>query len=162
VDGVELGRMLNEIVDIEGPIHIELATRRLANALGFQKVGSRVMKAVNASIRALLKEGKVKKFNKFLWPNKHDFSLMVRQPMLDEKDSFRTIKFVTLEEIELAVRNLISSAFSITEDDAIKQVARIFGFYHTGVNIYDRIKEIIKQMISRKDLILKGDRLSLS
>ena len=161
MDGVELDRMLNEIVDVEGPIHIELATRRLANTLGFQKVGSRIMKAVNASIRILLKEGKLKKFNKFLWPSKDDFSLMVRQPIPEEKDSCRTIKFVALEEIELAVRNLIRSAFSISEDDGVKQVARIFGFYHTGANIHDRIKEIMKQMISRGDLILKGDRLSL-
>ena len=161
MDGVELDRMLNEIVDVEGPIHIELATRRLANTLGFQKVGRRIMKAVNASIRILLKEGKLKKFNKFLWPSKDDFSLMVRQPIPEEKDSCRTIKFVALEEIELAVRNLIRSAFSISEDDGVKQVARIFGFYHTGANIHDRIKEIMKQMISRGDLILKGDRLSL-
>jgi len=161
MDGVELDRMLNEIVDVEGPIHIELATRRLANTLGFQKVGSRIMKAVNASIRILLKEGKLKKFNKFLWPSKDDFSLMVRQPIPEEKDSCRTIKFVALEEIELAVRNLIRSAFSISEDDGVKQVARIFGFYHTGANIHDHIKEIMKQMISRGDLVLKGDRLSL-
>jgi very-short-patch-repair endonuclease len=62
----ELAKILNEIVDVEGPIHIELATRRLANALGFQKVGSRVREAVNSSVRILIKEGKVKRVNKFL------------------------------------------------------------------------------------------------
>jgi len=86
---------------------------------------------------------------------------VVRQPELNEKESFRTIKFVPPEEIELAVRNLIQGGFSILEDEVVKQVARIFGFDRTGLHIYDRIKGILKQMISRGDLILKGDRLSL-
>jgi NDP-sugar pyrophosphorylase family protein len=75
--------------------------------------------------------------------------------VLEEKDSFRTIKFVAREEIELAVRNLIQGGFSILEDEVVKQVARIFGFDRTGTNIYDRIKEIIKQMISRGILSLR-------
>jgi very-short-patch-repair endonuclease len=161
VDGAKIDQILDGIVDVEGPIHIELAAHRFAKALGFQKVGSRVMEAVNSSIRILVREGKVKRINKFLWPSRNDFILVVRQPELNEKDSFRTIKFVPPEEIELAVRNLIQGGFSILEDEVVKQVARIFGFDRTGPHIYDRIKGILKQMISRGDLILKGDRLSL-
>lgn len=162
VDGAEIDQILNEIVDVEGPIHIELASHRFAKALGFQKIGSRVMDAVNSSIRILIKEGKVKRINKFLWPSRNDFILVVRQPDLNDKDSFRKIKFVPPEEIKLAVRNLIQGGFSILEDDIVKQVARIFGFDRTGPHIYDRIKGIVKQMISQGDLVLKGDRLSLS
>ena len=152
---------MDDIVDIEGPIHIELAAHRLAKALSFQKVGSRVMEAVNSSIRILIRKGKLKKINKFLWPSRNDFILVVRQPEPNEKDSFRKIKFVPTEEIELAVKKLIQGGFSIVEDDVVKQVARIFGFDRTGPHIYDRIRGILKQMISRGDLILKGDRLSL-
>lgn len=161
VDGAEIDQILDGIVDVEGPVHIELAAHRLAKTLGFQKVGSRVMEAVNSSIRILIREGKVKRINKFLWPSRNDFILVVRQPEFNEKDSFRTIKLVPPEEIELAVRNLIQGGFSILEDEVVKQVARIFGFDRTGPHIYDRIKGILKQMISRGDLILKGDRLSL-
>ncbi len=74
----------------------------------------------------------------------------------------RTIKFVPSEEIELAIKNLIQGGFSILEDEVVKQIARIFGFDRTGTHIYERIKGIVKQMISRGDLVLKGDRLSLS
>ncbi len=148
-------------MDVEGPIHIELAAHRLAKALGFQKVGSRVMDAVNSSIRILVREGKVKRINKFLWPSRNDSILGVRQPEHKEKDSFRKIKFVPPEEIELTIRNLIQSGFSILEDDVVKQVARIFGFDRTGPHIYDHIKRILKQMISQGELVLKGDRLSL-
>jgi hypothetical protein len=71
------------------------------------------------------------------------------------------IPVLMTEEIELAVRNLIQAGFSILEDEVVKQVARIFGFDRTGAHIYDRVKGILKQMISRGDLVLKGDRLSL-
>ena len=161
VEGVELDQILDEIVDVEGPIHIELAAHRVAKALGFQKVGNRVMEAVNSSIRILIRESKVKRINKFLWPSRNGFSPVVRQPVLNEKDSFRTIKFVPPEEIELAVKNLIQGGFSILEDEVVRQVARIFGFDRTGPHIYDRIKGILKQMITRGDLVVKGDRLSL-
>lgn len=162
VDGGELDEILDEIVGVEGPIHIELAAHRLAKALGFQKVGSRVMEAVNSSIRILIREGKVKRINKFLWSSRNDFSLVVRQSVLNEKESLRTIKFVPSEEIELAIKNLIQGGFSILEDEVVKQVARIFGFDRTGAHIYERIKGTLKKMISRGDLVFKGDRLSLS
>jgi hypothetical protein len=119
------------------------------------------MKAVNSSIRILVREGKVKRINKFLWPSRNNFMCVVRQPELNERDSFRTIKFIPPEEIEFSVQNLIQGGFSILEDDVVKQVARIFGFDRTGSQIYDRIKGILKQMISRGDRILKGGRLSL-
>ena len=161
VSDQELTRILNEIVKVEGPLHIELAAHRLAYALGFQRVGNRVREAVNRSIRNLLREEAIKRVNKFLWPNKDDFNLVVRQPLFKEKESYRPIKFVSPEEIELAIKNLICAALSIPEEDIIREVARIFGFDRIGANISDRLKKIIHQMISRGDLVFKGDRISL-
>jgi hypothetical protein len=162
ISNSELSKMLNQIVDVEGPLHIELALHRLASNLGFQRVGSRVRVAVEHSIKTLIKEGRIKKLNKFLWPNKGDFNLAVRQPVIQEKESYRTIKFVPPEEIELAITNLVHAAMSITEGDIIREVARIFGLDRVSSNIYDRLKKILDQMISRGELISMGERISIS
>lgn len=157
-----LVQMLREVVEAEGPVHIEVATRRLVSAWGLTRAGRRIREAVRSAFNSLKGEGKVRRIGKFLWPSKVVFELTVRQPDPEDEDTLREIGFIPQEELELAVMNAVRDALSISEDDLVKAVARIFGFDRTGVNIRGRMETIFRQMTSRGMLVLKGDRISLS
>lgn len=157
-----LARMLREVIEVEGPVHIEVATRRLVSAWGLTRAGRRIREAVRGAFNSLKGEGKVKRIGKFLWPSRVVFELTVRQPNPEDEDTLREIAFIPQEELELAVMNAVRDALSISEDDLVKAVARIFGFDRTGVNIRGRMETIFRQMTSRGMLVLKGDRISLS
>jgi len=156
-----LAQMLREVIHVEGPVHIEVAARRLAKAWELQRVGSRMRKAVNVALRSLTREGKVRQHGKFLWPNRRDFQITVRRPDPGNEDTLRGIEFIAPEELGLAVKNLVRDALSITEDELVKEVARIFGFDRTGANIRARIARIVNGMISQCILVSRGDRISL-
>lgn len=98
----------------------------------------------------------------FLWPQRTDFVLQVRQLDPDDETTIRKVEFIPREELELAIRHVVHDAISISDDQVLTQAARVFGFDRTGTNIRDRIEEILDQMIQRGVLVRKGDRISLS
>jgi very-short-patch-repair endonuclease len=157
----DLASMLKEVIDVEGPVHVEVAARRLADVWGLQRVGDRMMEAIKAAFRMLAKTGAVERRGKFLWPKGDNFTLRVRRANTGEEGTTRNIEFIPDEEIELAMQNIVRDAISITEEDLITQVARVFGFDRTGENIRERIEWNVRQVIQEGTLVRKGDRIAL-
>ena len=156
-----LALMLTEVIDAEGPVHLEIAARRLASRWGLQKVGGRMMNAVEAAFDMLARQGTSAWRGKFLWPQRNGFTLQVRRPDPDDETTIRKIEFIPQEELELAIRYLVRDAISISDDQVLTQVARVFGFDRTGANIRDRMERILGQMLQGGILVRKGDRISL-
>ncbi len=153
--------MLKEVVDVEGPIHLELATRRLADRWGLQRVGSRMMDAVKKALRLLTSKNLIERRDDFLWPQQNDFTLQVRRPDPNDEATIRKIELIPREELELAIQYLVRDAISIPDDQVLTQVARVFGFDRTGANIRERMERILGQMLQEGILVRKGERVSL-
>ncbi|OGQ81218.1 MAG: hypothetical protein A3F90_13795 [Deltaproteobacteria bacterium RIFCSPLOWO2_12_FULL_60_19] len=64
------------------------------------------------------------------------------------------------EELELAVQNIVRDAMSMTQDQLITEVTRVFGFDRTGASIRDRIEKNLRKMIEAGTLVIKGDRMT--
>lgn len=156
-----LARMLIEVTNAEGPIHVELAARRLAKAWGLERVGGRMKKAITSAVNKITKGAAVHRRGKFLWPKRNDFKLQARRPDPADDDSRRPIEFIPDEEMEVAMRNIVEGAMSITPEDLVTQVSRVFGFDRTGETIRERIEWSLQQMIQEGTLVRKGDRISL-
>lgn len=157
-----LVRMLQEVVDLEGPIHIEIAAARLARRWNLQRIGDRMMGAVHQAARQLVSQGGLKRTGKFLWPTREEFVLRVRCPDPEDEASVRKIEFIASEEIELAITGLIREAISLPEDESPPRVARIFGFDRTGRNIQEHLERTLEKMVTSGILTRQGDRLSLN
>ena len=118
-------------------------------------------KAVEAALRTLVRRGVVERRGKFLWPGRDDFTLQVRRPDPEDENTNRNFEFIPREELELAIKLLIQDALSISEEELIKQVARVFGFDRTGTNIRERVETIVLTMTSRGIVASKEGRISL-
>ncbi len=156
-----LSFMLKEVIRVEGPLHVDVAARRLADARGRERVGGRMMKAIRSAINKLTKEGAADRRRKFIWPKRSGFSLKVRRPDPDDPDSSRNIEYICDEELELAIQNIVRDAMSIPEDELITGTARIFAFDRTGENIRKRIKWSIQHMIREGTVVQRGGRISV-
>jgi hypothetical protein len=119
------------------------------------------MTAVEAAFDWLTRQGTAERRSKFLWPQRNDFTLQVRYPDPDDENTSRKVEFIPQEELELAIRNLVRDAISISDDQVLIQVARVFGFDRTGANIRERVEGILDQLIHREILVRRGDRVSL-
>lgn len=156
-----LVQMLREVVDVEGPLHIEEAARRLAHAWGLQRIGSRIMGVVNSLIRYLLQSSAVKKRGDFLWPASPAFHLKVRRPDPNDLTTMRSIELIPPEEVELAFINVLRDALSLPRDALLLQVAKIFGFEYVGDKIQKGLEGILDGLICQGHISDKGDRLAI-
>ncbi len=155
-----LKRMLSQIVEVEGPVHKDVAATRLARAWDLERVGERMMNAVKGAWRSLSREGQLQIKGQFLWPAAPSFQLAVRQPKPGDDESWRSVEEIAPEEIGLAMKNLVRDSLSIERDSLLTNVARIFGFERTGNQIQKVLDDTLADLVEARELVLLDGRVS--
>jgi hypothetical protein len=126
--------ILRNIVDAEGPIHRELASKRLLKAWGISRMGNKVEDAINESIRMCERRGYLNCIGDFLWPSKVN-EVGVRIPDKDNPETVTNIEHIPPEEIQAAMMLITKHALGISQESLINETARLFGFDRTGEHI---------------------------
>jgi very-short-patch-repair endonuclease len=156
-----LKRTLSQIIDVEGPVHKDVAATRLARAWDLDRVGERMMNAVKSAWRSLSREKLLRIQGEFLWPAAESFQIVVRQPNPRDDQSRRSIEEIPPEEVALAMRNLVRDSLSIERDKLLLLIARLFGFDRAGNHIQKTLANTFDELVETGQLILLEDRVSL-
>ena len=130
--------LLAEIVSKEGPIHIELATKRVLAAWGLTRAGVRIIDAMAEAVRLCERMSLLEKRGDFLWPIGLN-DIPVRVPVSDLQETYRDVAHIPPEEIQACMLLIIRHAVGIGVDSLIKETANVFGFNRTGNRIRDRL-----------------------
>ena len=154
-------RLVEAVVAVEGPIHLDLMARRLAQAWGLQRVGSRVDAAATEAIRRASRGGKVKQNSHFLWSTDPQFRLRVRVPSPSDPETQRKVEHIAPEEIGLAMRHIVKAGIGISRDALVVEAARVFGFERTGYQIRDYLDGVVQKLLTRGELEQRGDVLRI-
>ncbi len=152
-------RLVEEVVAVEGPIHVELAGRRLAEAWGLQRVGSRMQAAIEEAVAVAVRRGKVKRIGDFLWPTNPELRLTVRIPVPGNEKTIRRVEHVSPTEIAQAMRHIVEAGVGVSAEALIVEVARVFGFERTGYRIRRELEQILNHLIRKGKLVRRGDLL---
>jgi hypothetical protein len=123
-----LSDLLKQIVENEGPLHIDVAAHRLAAVWGIHRVGSRMRETIDGILRYSARSS-VDERGEFLWPKRVGFELRVRIPEPDDPQTIRTVSEIPPEEIELAYEKILEEALSMPREPLIIQAARAFYNY---------------------------------
>ncbi|MEM3880418.1 MAG: DUF3320 domain-containing protein [Candidatus Bathyarchaeia archaeon] len=145
-------RLLEELVREEGPIHFDLAVRRLAVAWGLKRCGPKVLQAVREALNLLLLDGKVVVKGYFLWPPNMQ-NVPVRVPAADIPESKRALEHIPPEEIANAMLLIAQYALSISVDSLIAETAKVFGFSRVTEKSRKRLYEIYRRLLLEKKLV---------
>jgi hypothetical protein len=119
--------LLSSIIEAEGPIEIDRLARLACNCLGLSRVPAERLAAMKKMVPATSR--KKDKIGTFCWPSSRD---------LDNWDGYRTshesdgrernIQEISVREFGNALVDTVDRATAIGFEDAMKEVARIFGF----------------------------------
>ncbi|MCA1839967.1 MAG: DUF3320 domain-containing protein [Actinobacteria bacterium] len=157
----ELRRVIERVVAIEGPVAEELVLRRVREAWGIGRAGSRVREAFNAALSELLRANKIIRDGEgFLWMNGQVLP-GVRVASTDP-DTRRAVSEVSRAELELAVRKVVSDARFISWEELSTYVARLFGWTRKGPDISMALDEAIEDLVQGGALRRNGDNLEPS
>lgn len=120
-------QLLNEIVNQEGPIHVDLAVRRLAQAYGIVKGGKLISQSGKRIITSCQRTGNIERQGNFLWAVDKNPSL---PRTYDPKDigSKRGITYIPPEELDAAMVLVIQRAVGIDKHSLYHETLKMFGF----------------------------------
>ncbi len=132
-----------EVVKIESPVHINEIARRITNAAGLTRVGNRIKDAIESACSYATRTGAIRRQGEFLWTQAMTHPV-VRQRS-DLPTASRKIELVALEEIIVAIEQVVRNSFGIQRESVGLEVIRIFGFSRTS----DEMRTTIEAMIAR-------------
>ncbi len=152
-------KLLDELVQNEGPVHFDYAVERLAQAWGIKQVTPQINHAVKEALSNLLREQKVVLKGSFLWPPTLK-ETPIRVPVQGIPESKRKAEYITPEEAEAAMKLVTQYALSISQDSLIAETAKVFGLNHSAEGAKEVFTEILKRLVRDRKLVLKDDVVS--
>jgi very-short-patch-repair endonuclease len=150
-----LADWLVSIVNVESPVHVSEASRRIAAAAGVQRVGSRIQQAIAAACDLAASQRRLHRTGDFLW----DLSLK-RSIVRDRSGSpvgLRNIDLIAPEEIAGAILAVTESSLGMELDDLPAEVAKLLGFSRTSEETRTAVATEAKRLIDSGKLARRGN-----
>ncbi len=155
-----LASFVVEVVKIESPVHLTEVARRIANAAGQNRLGSRIRAAIEAACDHAARAGAIRRQGDFLWLKE-----MVHPPVRDRSTlppSSLKIEMVAPEELALAIEQVVRNSFGIQRENVALEVIKVLGFSRTSDDMKSTIEIMIDRLISAGSLKRAGSHIVVS
>jgi hypothetical protein len=133
LSSVPTGRLASwvaEVVAVESPVHVDEVARRIAEAAGVKRLGSRMQAALDSACRDAARRGTIRRQGDFLW------SPTMQQPVVRDRSNLpaasRKLDLIAPEEVAQAVEAVVAASFGIEADALPAAVGRALGFTRVG------------------------------
>ena len=137
----QLSKVVERIVQIEGPVHASEISRRVASVWQLNRTGSRISRCVDDAISYLSRRSKVRRLRDFVVIP--DAKINIRNRAGVESDGLRKPELLPPDEIQVGLEAVVATHLGIEPDEAVKEVASLFGFKSTS----SKLKSIIKKQL---------------
>ena len=148
---------IEEVVIIESPVHFEETARRIVEAAGVTKMGSRIRQVLRQAPTFAEKSGKIKIRGEFLW------SPAMEVPVVRERSSLpsssRKLQYISLEELCLALQKVVENAIAIHPDAGVPYVAKLLGFNRVTEEMRKDILKIVSMSMEQGLVVKDGEVL---
>ena len=146
---------INEIVNVEGPIHVNEVIKRVKDSCHIKRAGSKMKKQVLRGIKESESSGSIIRIGDFLYDASSNDVVIRRR----EKPK---IDLISDEEIAKNIETILSHKQSMTTAGLTREVARNFGFKSTSRKTSSKIKGVLDSMIADSTVKLDKDIVVLN
>jgi len=155
----QLGRWMARVVRQEGPVHEEVAMRRVLDGAGVSRLGSRIREALEeASVYAKRQDWVERRRGILRDPEQEEVPVRDRS---DLDGPARDIDHVPPSEIARAAEKITEVSFGVEKVELVQEVGRQLGFKRIGTNIQNQIGSVIDAMIDRGMLAEEDGHLTV-
>ena len=130
MEGAKLMNLLNRVLKVEEPIHIEELARRAVELTGGKRIGKRSLQAVQRAIRSMLSQRMIEQDGDF-YAVTDIMDCSVRDRTNVCSPNLRKPALLPPTEIRAAVLQLVNANCGVTTDEVVTSVARALGFGST-------------------------------
>ncbi len=162
VPGEQIRQVLEQVVNTEGPVSLELASRRVAAHWGIRRLTTKVAQRIAHIARSSLVRIEQRGNRTFLWPADSDPACYQGYRVPDsDPESRRESADLPPEEVANAASELLRRWVSLPLKDLTTETARVFGFQRTGKGVALYIQEGIDLLVSRGEAALRDGQVTL-
>lgn len=155
----KLGNWIAEVVKIESPVHFEEMARRIAEANGISKIGSRVRASITDAALYAVNNGLLIRKGDFLWHPESDTAAIRDRSLLNPNS--RKLAYIAPEEMNLAIARVVENSIAIQPESAVQLIAKIFGYSRVTEDMRNSILESVNYAIASKIITKDGEFLKL-
>lgn len=156
----EILQLLPKLVEVEEPIHQELAYKRSNNLLKVKPVTFKHKNIFYNTLNELIKKDKIFKSEDFLWASKNKIAKL-RIPKEGRKNTIRKIEYIAPEEIMIAIEKILEHSLGLGINSLIQQTLKIYKIKKTQ-KTFETISNILEDMISEGKIIFNNDLFVLT
>ena len=151
-------RHVEEVVNREGPIKLDLLTRRVLEAFQMKRLTQKAQRR----IVDLLRSSSVEVVGEFAWPTHLDRSTfdLIRRPG-DSPEQQRKAPEIPPEEAAAAALWVLQQNIAMPAEDLAREAGRLLGFARTGPQVRSRMMEGVGLLEAAGKASRQGDRVEL-
>ena len=146
---------INEIVNVEGPIHVNEVVKRVKDSCHIKRAGSKMKKQVLKAIKESENSGNIIRIGDFLYDASSN-DVVIRKRVKPKID------LISDEEISKNIETILSHKQNITTASLTREVSRNFGFKSTSRKTSVKIKSVLDSMIAEGTVKLDNDIVELN
>ena len=149
---------IQEVVEVESPVHINEVALRISNAAGLRRTGKRIRQRVHWAVARGVREKKLVRKGDFLWrTNQGKVSIRRRG---DVPNSLRRADMIAPQEIKLAMVRAVQASHGISSRDAVAEAGRLFGYKRIGADLRTSFRLILDGLILQETLLERDGQLT--
>jgi very-short-patch-repair endonuclease len=152
----EMAAYVVQIVNVEGPIHLDEITARIRILWGLGRAGSRIRAAVERAAVVAAQRGLIVGGPFYTAPDK---VVLVRDRSQVGSNTLRKPEMLPPSEIEEAMLRVVDDNFGAGRDDLVHAVSRLFGYAATSAVLRQVLLEGTDRLTAAGALVVKGDLL---
>lgn len=142
-----LMQMIRTVVEVEAPVHTSEVTRRLMDAFGVARAGSRITGAVEDAIRLGVRHKLFHRRGDFLYSaESRDIPIRSRAHW---EPAERKFEWVAPEELDQALLEVVTLGFSMSLEDAISGALGLLGFGRATSKIAGTLEERVGALAAK-------------
>ncbi|MFB6453765.1 DUF3320 domain-containing protein [Chitinophaga sp. Hz27] len=153
---------IQQVVEVESPVHFDEVARRMVEAAGVTRVGPRIREVLRHAVRHADAGKRIKIKGQFLW------HVDLPSPLVRDRSelpaSARKVNYIAVEEVGVALEKVVRNAIAIQPEATLPFIAKMFGFSRMTEEMKaDMLKSITanieNQVVQQEGEFLKSDRL---
>ena len=141
-----------QVVQTESPVHVSEVIKRICEAAGIKRAGSRIQDAIVSAIplnKSIVRHGD------FLWLKNFN-----TPPVRDRRDwKSKKPELIANEEFAEAVVKAVRDGFGLEEDAAVTTACQYLGFTRVSAELRAYVQPVIAELVEKGRLHRKGDLL---
>jgi very-short-patch-repair endonuclease len=154
----QLASVVARIAEIEGPIHHDEITRRVAALWGLKRTGNRIGNAVEAALAEAVHDGRLVQRGLF-FQKAGQFPVPLRNREEVRSVYLRKPDYLPPAEIRAALLAVVRMNLGVAREELVTQVARLLGFKVTSSQLHQVIDDEIRLLLSDGDLEQRNDKV---